>query len=131
MALLIKNRRAQSTLEYALLIAVVIGVFSAMQIYTRRSLQAKIKSGADNAAAVVLQGTEAEAKTATLFGTEKQYEPYYIRKGEYQFNTESTEGTEIETASSTGGKKEVSGATIKRTGTQQITGAEEDISTSK
>jgi len=128
---MLRGKRAQSTMEYALLIAVVIGVFSAMQIYMRRSMQAKIKSGSDNAATVALQGTEAEAKTATLFGTEKQYEPYYIRKGEYQFNTESTEGTETETASSTGGKKEVSGATIKRTGTQQITGAEEDISTSK
>ena len=123
---LLKSRKAQSTMEYALLIAVIIGVFSAMQIYTRRSMQAKIKSGTDNMPAVVLQGTEAEAKAQTLFGTEKQYEPYYIREGQYQFNTESSEGKEAGVVSESGGKKEVTGATVTRTGTQQITGAKEE-----
>jgi len=126
MLLLFKNRRAQSTMEYALLIAVVIGVFSAMQIYMRRSMQAKLKSGADNMSDVVLSGTEAEGQAKTLFGNQTQYEPYYIREGQYQFQTESTEGTEKGTVSSTGGKKEVSDASVSRTGTQQITGAQED-----
>ncbi|MDD2679214.1 MAG: hypothetical protein PHO03_00210 [Candidatus Omnitrophica bacterium] len=121
-----KNRRAQSTMEYALLIAVVIGVFSAMQIYMRRSMQAKVKSGADNMSTVVLQGTEAGDKTQALFGTEKQYEPYYIREGQYQFSTESTEGREAGVVTEAGGKKEVTGATVSRTGTQQITGAKEE-----
>jgi hypothetical protein len=113
-------------MEYALLIAVVIGVFSAMQIYMRRSMQAKLKSGADNMSSVVLSGTEAEGQAQTLFGTEKQYEPYYIREGQYQFSTQSTEGTEKGVVSESGGKKEVSGATVSRTGTQQITGAKEE-----
>ncbi|MFA5350128.1 MAG: hypothetical protein WC357_02205 [Candidatus Omnitrophota bacterium] len=126
MPLLFKNRKAQSTMEYALLIAVVIGVFSAMQIYMRRSMQAKLKSGADNMSSVVLSGTEAEGQAQTLFGTEKQYEPYYIREGQYQFSTQSTEGTEKGVVSESGGKKEVSGATVSRTGTQQITGAKEE-----
>ena len=126
MPLLFKNRRAQSTMEYALLIAVVIGVFSAMQIYMRRSMQAKLKSGADNMASVVLSGTDAGSQAQTLFGTEKQYEPYYIREGQYQANTESSEGTEKGTISSTGGAKEITNATVSRTGTQQITGAKEE-----
>ena len=123
---LFKNRRAQSTMEYALLIAVVIGVFSAMQIYMRRSMQAKLKSGADNMPSVVLSGTEAESQASTLFGTEKQYEPYYIREGQYQASTESSEGTEKGTVTESGGKKEITDATVSRTGTQQITGAKDE-----
>jgi hypothetical protein len=113
-------------MEYALLIAVIIGVVSAMQIYMRRSMQAKMKAGADNMPGVVLQGTEAADKTQTLFGTEKQYEPYYIREGQYQFSTASTEGQEKGVISEAGGKKEVTDATVSRTGVQQITGAKED-----
>jgi len=113
-------------MEYALLIAVVIGVFSAMQIYMRRGLQARIKSGTDTMPTVVLQGTDAEAKAGTLFGTQTQYEPYYMRKGTYDFTTTSKEGTEAGTITEVGGKKEVSGATVQRTGTQQVTGAAED-----
>jgi len=120
---LIKNRKAQNTLEYALLIAVVIGVFSAMQLYTRRSLQAKIKSSTDTIHSTVLEGTDAATKTATLFGTQEQYEPYYITQGSSTSTTTSGEGMEKGTATQAGGKKEVSGATIKRTGTQVITGA--------
>jgi hypothetical protein len=113
-------------MEYALLIAVVIGVFSAMQIYMRRSMQAKLKSGADNMPSVVLSGTEAESQASTLFGTEKQYEPYYIREGQYQASTESSEGTEKGTVTESGGKKEITDATVSRTGTQQITGAKDE-----
>ncbi len=123
---LLKNRKAQSTMEYALLIAVIIGVVSAMQIYMRRSMQAKMKAGADNMPGVVLQGTEAADKAQTLFGTEKQYEPYYIREGQYQFSTASTEGQEKGVISEAGGKKEVTDVTVSRTGVQQITGAKED-----
>ena len=126
MPLLFKNRRAQSTMEYALLIAVVIGVFSAMQIYMRRSMQSKLKSGADNMASVVLGGTDASSQAQILFGNQTQYEPYYIREGQYQANTESSEGTERGTISSAGGTKEIANATVTRTGTQQITGAKED-----
>ena len=123
---LIKNRKAQNTMEYALLIAVVIGVFSAMQLYMRRGMQARLRSGSDNISAAALKGTEAEGKSQEIFGTETQYEPYYITGGSATFTTTSSEGTETGVATEEGGKKEVTDATVRRTGTQVITGASEE-----
>lgn len=37
------NKRAQSTIEYALLIAIVAAAFMAMQLYARRAVQANLK----------------------------------------------------------------------------------------
>jgi len=120
---LLKNRKAQNTMEYALLIAVVIGVFSAMQLYMRRGMQARLKAGSDNMSMVVLKGTEAEGKAGEVFGTETQYEPYYITKGSATYTTASSEGTERGVSTEAGGKKEVTDVTATRTGTQVITGA--------
>ncbi len=41
------KRRAQSTLEYALIAAVVAGGLIAMQVYIKRGLQGKLKSASD------------------------------------------------------------------------------------
>ncbi|MFH1519362.1 MAG: hypothetical protein ABIE75_02185 [Candidatus Omnitrophota bacterium] len=41
------KRRAQSTLEYALIAAVVAGGLIAMQVYLKRGLQGKLKSASD------------------------------------------------------------------------------------
>jgi hypothetical protein len=42
------NRKAQSTLEYALIVAVVVGALLAMQIYIKRGLQGRYRSSVDN-----------------------------------------------------------------------------------
>jgi len=42
------KRRAQSTLEYALIVAVVVGALIAMQVYVKRGLQGRLKSAADD-----------------------------------------------------------------------------------
>jgi len=42
------DKRAQSTLEYALLIAVVVAVLIAMQTYMKRGLQGKMKDSTDS-----------------------------------------------------------------------------------
>ena len=42
------KRRAQSTLEYAALIAVVVAGIIAMQTYFKRGLEGKVKSSADD-----------------------------------------------------------------------------------
>ncbi len=42
------NRRAQSTVEYAILIAVVVGALLAMQIYMKRGVQGKLRSATDD-----------------------------------------------------------------------------------
>lgn len=42
-----KNRKAQSTVEYAVLIAVVVGALLAMQIYVKRGAMGKLRSSTD------------------------------------------------------------------------------------
>lgn len=42
------NKRAQSTLEYAILIAVVVGALIGMQTYVKRGLQNRLKLAADD-----------------------------------------------------------------------------------
>ena len=64
---LLKNKRAQQTAEYALLISLVIAAVVAMQTYAQRTLQSRIK-GAGNY--LVSQTTE--------LGSAQQYEPYYL-----------------------------------------------------
>lgn len=45
--MLIKTNKAQSTLEYALLIGVVVGVLLTMQNYLKRSMQGRMQATAD------------------------------------------------------------------------------------
>ena len=120
---LIRNRKAQNTMEYALLIAIVIGVFSAMQLYVRRGLQARVKAGTDNIPTMVLGQASADGANQNLFGTREQYEPYYVRQGAYNYNTVSNEGTEKGTLNQSGGVRELSGQTSNRSGSQTVTGA--------
>lgn len=42
------NKRAQSTLEYAVLISVLVAALIAMQIYIKRGYQGKLREGADS-----------------------------------------------------------------------------------
>lgn len=114
-----RNRKAQNTAEYAIMIAIVIGVFSAMQIYIRRGLQARIKSGVD-----VIPGQV--ATEGNVFGTATQYEPYYIREGASSMTSVTQEGTERGAVAEAGGIRELTNATSRRTGYQTITGAQED-----
>ena len=41
------NKRGQSTLEYSVIVAVVVGALIAMQVYVKRGLQGKIRDSAD------------------------------------------------------------------------------------
>jgi len=42
------NKRAQSTLEYAILIAVVVGALIGMQTYVKRGLQGRLRAATDD-----------------------------------------------------------------------------------
>lgn len=119
---LLKNRKAQNTMEYALLIAVVIGVFSAMQLYMRRGMQARLKSGSDNITNAILATSNVGN---TLFGNETQYEPYYMVNGSSNFTTTSGEGTDSGTYNETGGTTSLANASMKRVGEQVITGVDD------
>ena len=45
---MIKRLRGQSTLEYALIIAVVVGALLAMQIYMKRGMEGRMRKAADD-----------------------------------------------------------------------------------
>ena len=64
---LMKNKKAQNTAEYAILISLVVAGIIAMQTYAQRALQSRVRG-----AALYLQ-----SETADL-GTTLQYEPYYL-----------------------------------------------------
>lgn len=42
------QRKAQSTLEYAILVVIIIGVLLAIQVYVKRGLQGRLKSATDD-----------------------------------------------------------------------------------
>ena len=64
---LIKNKKAQNTAEYAILISLVVAGIIAMQTYAQRALQSKIRGAAQHL----------QTQTSAL-GNTIQYEPYYL-----------------------------------------------------
>jgi len=65
----LKNKKAQNTAEYALLIALVVAGVIAMQTYAQRALQARVHDASTYMASSGGQG---------ILGTNTQYEPYYL-----------------------------------------------------
>ena len=45
---MLNNKKAQSTLEYAILIIIIIGALLAVQTYIKRGIQGKLKSSSDD-----------------------------------------------------------------------------------
>jgi hypothetical protein len=66
-----KNKKAQNTAEYAILIALVVGGVIAMQTYAQRALQGRLR---DASVALRDQTTGIAANNGA---TTLQYEPYY------------------------------------------------------
>ena len=64
---LLKNKKAQNTAEYAILIALVVAAIIAMQTYAQRALQGKIRD-----ASIYM------SSATPLLGNTAQYEPYYL-----------------------------------------------------
>lgn len=64
---LIKNKKAQQTAEYALLISLVVAAVIAMQTYAQRTLQGRIRDASGYL-----------ARETNALGTTNQYEPYYL-----------------------------------------------------
>lgn len=63
----IKPRKGQSTVEYAIILGVVVAGLVAMQTYVKRGLQARYHDG-----------TLYLANQTTEIGGSTQYEPYYL-----------------------------------------------------
>ena len=51
------NKKAQSTLEYAILIAVVVGALIGMQTYVKRGLQGRLRTATDDLGSQFEPGT--------------------------------------------------------------------------
>lgn len=81
---LIKNKKAQQTAEYALLISLVVAAIIAMQTYAQRTIQARVRD-----ASVYLTSS-----TNTL-GSTKQYEPYYLETSYETLRDETTEQVQL------------------------------------
>lgn len=70
-----RNKKGQSTVEYAIVVGVVVAALVAMQTYLKRGMQARYHDG--------IQFLANETNIAASDGTEKlgnttQYEPYYL-----------------------------------------------------
>jgi len=63
---MIKRRRGQSTLEYALIVAVVVGALLAMQIYMKRGMEGRMRKASDDI------GKQFEADKTTVRHTTKK-----------------------------------------------------------
>ena len=131
---LLRNKKGQNTMEYALLISIVIGALTGMQLYLRRGLNARLKAGSDNIPGMVIGQAAAQFPTTDNVATvvfsdnvfTKQYDPYYSREGAMAMNTTSHEGNETITVAGAGttatGTRVLAGATNQRTGSQTMTG---------
>lgn len=45
---LLNNKKAQSTLEYAILIVIIVGALLTIQVYIKRGIQGRLKSASDD-----------------------------------------------------------------------------------
>lgn len=66
------RKEGQSTVEYALIVGVIVAALVGMQTYVKRGLQARYHDGMKFLANEVTTGTG-----STLLGATSQYEPYY------------------------------------------------------
>lgn len=75
----LRKNKGQSTVEYAIIIGVIVAALIAMQTYVKRGLQARYHDG--------IQYLEDETNT---LGTSTQYEPYYL-SSQYDTSRSKTE----------------------------------------
>ncbi|HBR15929.1 MAG TPA: hypothetical protein DD723_10415 [Candidatus Omnitrophica bacterium] len=83
---LIKNKKAQNTAEYAILISLVVAGVIAMQTYGQRALQARVRDAAQYLS----------NQTSGLGDTTSQYEPYYLSTS-YNVVSDDTETKTLDT----------------------------------
>ncbi len=70
------SRKGQSTMEYAILIAVVVGALVAMQIYIKRGIQGKLRSSADSIGEQYSAGKMTSKYTTEQIGEMKTKETF-------------------------------------------------------
>ena len=99
---------AQTTAEYAIIIAIVVGAVIAMQVYVKRGIQGRIRD------VVHYKGNATDTEAHDIFTT-NQYEPYYSESN----MTSTSDAQRTETMASGGGvTKDIASDVSTRTGTQ-------------
>jgi uncharacterized protein (UPF0333 family) len=88
---LLKNKKAQQTAEYALLISLVVAAVIAMQTYAQRTIQARIRDAAGYLS----------AQTSQL-GSSNQYEPYYLETNYDIYRDDATTALQGQKSDGTG-----------------------------
>ena len=69
------QRRGQSTLEYAVLIVVIIGALLTLQVYIKRGVQGRLKSAADDIGDQYSDGNTNEIRTTNrVSNTEETFQ---------------------------------------------------------
>lgn len=107
-----KLRRAQSTVEYAVLIACLTAALIGMQIYIKRSLQGRFKEAANEIGEQYSAKTTKSSLTQTITQTVNiTGEPDWIKDSTTSKNYEITKVTRIENSRATlpGGSYEETG----------------------
>lgn len=72
---MLRNKKGQSTVEYAIVVGVVVAALVAMQTYVKRGLQARYHDGIQF---LVKETNINSTDNNVTFGNTTQYEPYYL-----------------------------------------------------
>ena len=68
----LRKMKGQSTLEYAVLVIIVIGALLSIQVYIKRGLQGRLRSAADDIGDQYSQGNTNVRKTVTVNSRTKE-----------------------------------------------------------
>lgn len=108
----LNSRRAQSTAEYAVLLALVIAAVIGMQTYVKRGWQARVKVETDQMSNDITENTNWADVSTTAVTKSEHYEPTKLDRLSHEQVITDTETAKI----LTGGKTE---KTFERTTQQQ------------
>jgi len=86
----LKNKKAQSTAEYVIVLGLIVAAVVAMQTYIKRGFQGRIKDAVDY--------VDNAGQTNVVSFSGNQYEPYYLSS-----NFDSTQNVDTREVLSTGG----------------------------
>jgi len=106
------SKRAQTTAEYALVIALVVGAVVAMQVYVKRGLQGRVRQVAD------YTGNDLYTNSGSTFTFNgDQYEPYYSEQ-----TANRAQNAQTDSGMTTGGGVTSNVVSNARANTNAVTG---------
>lgn len=114
------DSRGQSVAEYSIAIAFVLAAVIGMQIYAKRSIQARVKKAVDTLVAVDPDAAGVGATWLAGWQNIRQYEPYYSNT-----NTKSVRGEKFDELYKSDGSYKRTGvlSLVERSGTEDTSGA--------